>query len=205
MTSWTAHSASFNDVKELAASVIVLEANHSDIYLCICTYWFLTSTIGYGDINSGGNIKGKGQGSIVSVEEGVRAEIANKQLFTRVQWGDTLRILVEKQPERRPGDRQWTSDKKEVESCHMESIRTQWQQTGPCLEGQPLRQPGTWPNCLGRGIHITLPFSPRSVHNPPSPVPSSSSSDSSGPPSLESITEPESGYEASVFLSSDTE
>ena len=38
--------------------------------------------------------------------------------------GDTLRILVEKQPERRPGDRQWTSDKEEVESHHMESIRT---------------------------------------------------------------------------------
>ena len=35
---------------------------------------------------------------------------------------DTLGILVEKQPERRPGDRQQTLDKKEVESCHMESI-----------------------------------------------------------------------------------
>ena len=34
--------------------------------------------------------------------------------------GDTLRILVEK----RSGDRQWTSDKKEVEPCHMESIQT---------------------------------------------------------------------------------
>ena len=119
--------------------------------------------------------------------------------------GDTLGILVEKQPERRPGDKQWTSDKEEVEPCHMESIRTQWQQTGTHLEGHPLRQPGTWPKCLGGGIHITLSSSPRSVDNSPSPIPSSSSSDFSGPPSLESIMEPESGYEVSMSSSSDTE
>ena len=100
-----------------------------------------------------------------------------------------LNILIEK----RPGDRQQTTDKMKIENCHMESIWTQWQQLV------------TWPKCLGRGIHLTLPSSTRSVVKPPSPVPSSSSSDSSGPSSLESMTEPESGYEASISSSPDTE
>ena len=112
--------------------------------------------------------------------------------------GETLEIL----PERRPGDQQQTSDQSGIKNCHMESICTWWQQLEPHLEEPSQRQPMTWPRCLGRGIHLNLPTSPKSVAQP---IPSSSSSDSSGPPSLESITEPESGYEVSVSSASDTE
>ena len=82
--------------------------------------------------------------------------------------------------------------------CSLDSVRT-WSRTpGPCLQGvdPPLWQPVFWPKCLGRGFPPTSP--------PAEPVPSSNSdSDSSAPPSLESLTGPESGYEA--FSSSNTE
>ena len=119
---------------------------------------------------------------------------------------ETLEILVDK----RPGDRQGTQIQKEEtqhqkeETCHMESVQTKWQQGSTKLEQQPQRQLVSWPKCFGRGICLTLPPSPRSIDNPPSPLQSPFlSSDSSGPPSLESITGPELGYKAS--LSSDTE
>ena len=72
---------------------------------------------------------GQSQGSIVIVEKG------NYKLVTIYQdvVGGTLDILIEKQP----GDRHWTSDQKESETCHMESIQTRGQQIGPCLEEQP--------------------------------------------------------------------
>ena len=62
----------------------------------------------------------------------------------------------------------------------------------------PQRLPITWPRCLGR-------HAPFGNFQTPSPTPSSTSSDSLEPPSLESLTELQSGYEALVSsaLSSD--
>ena len=60
--------------------------------------------------------------------------------------------------------------------------------------------PITWPRCLGRGTPIDS-------FQPPLPAPSSISSNTLEPPSLEALTKPESGYEASVSsaLSSNTD
>ena len=73
-------------------------------------------------------------------------------------------------------------------------------QPSPRMEEALQRLPTTWPRCLGRGAPICSFL-------PPLPTPSSTSSNSSEPPSLESLTELESGYEASVSsdLSSDLE
>ena len=82
----------------------------------------------------------------------------------------------------------------------MESTRTQYCQTSPQTEEAPQILPITWPRCLGRGA-------PACNFQPPSPTPSSTSSDSSEPPSLKSLMEPESRHEVSVSsaLSSDTD
>ena len=112
---------------------------------------------------------------------------------------ETLKIMTERMPDRRPGDQQQTMDQPDSESSHMESIQTQYQQVGPCLDATPQRLPVTLPKYLGRGM------SPRIEAQLPSPAPSLTSSDSSRPPSLESLTEPESGYEASISSSLDTE
>ena len=106
--------------------------------------------------------------------------------------------------ERRPWDQQKTSDQTGIEDSHMESTQTHWQQMGPHLKVTPQRLPGIWPKCLGRGVCLNPPYSPRIEVQPPSPTLYTTSSDSSGPPSLESLMEPESGYEASVSLSPDT-
>ena len=53
-------------------------------------------------------------------------------------------------------------------------MQTRWQQASPHLEEQPQRLQVSWPKCLGRGIHLTLPPSPRSIDNPPSSAPSPS-------------------------------
>ena len=81
-----------------------------------------------------------------------------------------------------------------------ESIRTWYQQNGPRDKEAPQRWPITWPKCLGRGA-------PTCSFWPPSSTPSTTSSDSLGLPSLESLTDPELGYEALVSstLSSDTD
>ena len=72
---------------------------------------------------------------------------------------------------------------------------------GPHPQGiePPLRHPHTWPQCLGKK-------SDSSVVSPPTePAPSistpSSNTESSGLPSLESITGPEYGYETSPLSS----
>ena len=82
----------------------------------------------------------------------------------------------------------------------IKSTRTRYCQMSLRIEEAPQRLPTTWPQCLGRGA-------PTCSFQPPSPTPSSTSSNSLEPPSLESLTEPESGYEASVSsaLSSDTD
>ena len=80
------------------------------------------------------------------------------------------------------------------------STTTLYHQTSPQTEEAPQRLLTIWPRCLGRGA-------PTCSFQPPSPTPSSTSSDLSEPLSLESLTEAESGYEASVSsaLSSDTD
>ena len=75
----------------------------------------------------------------------------------------------------------------------------------PNAEELPQRLPDTWPNCMGRGVHINPPSPPRIEAQAPSPTLSTTSSDSSGPPPLESLMESESGYEASISSSPDTE
>ena len=100
--------------------------------------------------------------------------------------------------------------------CDLESVRTKWRHTSPHPQGgeSTLRQPISWPQCLGTGCGIPPsieppPPMPTDSSSPPMVPPllpvSSSDSDtgSSGPPSLVSITGPESGYEASI--SSNTE
>ena len=115
--------------------------------------------------------------------------------------GATLEIMTEM--DRQPGDRLGTLDypktfdNSDQDNRHTESIRIWYHQMGPNPEAIPQQLPETWPKCLGRGTPLKL------ESWPPSPAPSSTSSDSSRPPSLESLTEPESGYEASI--SSDTD
>ena len=79
------------------------------------------------------------------------------------------------------------------------STRTQYCQTSPQTE--PPR------GCLLHGLGVWAGVPQFVVSNLPSPTPSSTSSDLLEPPSLESLTELESGYEASVSsaLSSDTD
>ena len=81
-------------------------------------------------------------------------------------------------------------------------ITTRTQNAGPHPQGvdPSFRHPISWPKCLGRGLPAASPpFEPT-----PSSSLTSSNTDSSGPPSLESVTRPESRYEASP-LSSNTE
>ena len=133
-----------------------------------------------------------------------RRELECKLRINNYLWGcrrgETLQIMTEG----RPGDWQLTSDQPGIEDSHMESTQTWWWQMGPHVEETPQRLSGTWPKYLGRGVHINPPSLPRIEAQPPSPTLSTTSSNSSGPPSLESLTELESGYEASVFSSSDT-
>ena len=113
--------------------------------------------------------------------------------------GATLEIMTEM--DRWLGDRTGTVDYPNIcanpdqDNRHTESIRALYHQMGPHLEAIPQQLLETWLKCLGRGAPLKWDS------QPPLPTPSSTSSDSSGPPSSESITKPESGYEAS--LSSD--
>ena len=114
--------------------------------------------------------------------------------------GATLAIMT--QMDQCPG-RRLRVDKETL--CNLDhgdikSTRTQYCQMSPRTHKAPQRLPTTWPWCLGRGA-------PTCSFRPPLQTPSSTSSDLSELPSLESLTEPESGYEASVSsaLSSDTD
>ena len=114
--------------------------------------------------------------------------------------GATLVIMA--QMDQCPGRRLGVDKETYCDLDHgdIESTRTQYCQTDPRTEEAPQRWPPTWPQCLARGA-------PTCSFRPPLPTPSTPSSDSSGPPSLESLTNLESGYEASVSssLSSDTD
>ena len=114
--------------------------------------------------------------------------------------GAILEIMA--QMDRCPGHRQETGN---VTTCDYDngdtkSTRTQYCQMSPWPEETPQQLPTTWPKCLGRGAPICS-------FQPPLPTPSSTSSNSLGPPSLESLIGPESGYEASISsaLSLDTD
>ena len=129
-----------------------------------------------------------------------RRELAKKLGINRYlpgqSRGATLAIMVQMDqcPGRRPGIDQETRDQKTLcnyDHGDIESTRTQYCQPSPRMEEALQRLPTTWPWCLGRGAPICS-------FQPPLPTPSYTSSDSSEPPSLESLTEPESGYEASV-------
>ena len=133
-----------------------------------------------------------------------RKELEHKLRFNKYlpgcSRGETLQIMVE----RNPGDPQLTMDWPRMGDSSMESTQTWWRWMGPHAEETPQRLPETWPNCLG-GVCMNPPSPPRIEAQAPSPTLSTTSSNSSGLPSLESLTEPESGYEASVSSSPDTE
>ena len=127
---------------------------------------------------------------------------------------ETLQILMDMATRIRPGDRLTKALTQALEEgpCNMESTRTQWRQAGPNSQGgePPQGQPVLWPQCLGRGFCVPpsvepyLPMCIASSYYSPIPVPSSDSdTGSSRPPFLESITRPESSYEASISSSMD--
>ena len=100
--------------------------------------------------------------------------------------------------------------------CDLESVRTKWRHTSshPQVGESTSRPPISLPQCLGRGCGIPpliepplpMPTDSSSAPTVPPLLPVSSSDSATGslgPPSLESITRPESGYEVSI--SSDTE
>ena len=77
---------------------------------------------------------------------------------------------------------------------NLEPVRTWGRTLSPCPQGflcSPLWWPVSWPKCLGRGFPSTSPPNSSPILSP------TSESNSSGPPSLESITGPEFSYEAS--------
>ena len=138
-----------------------------------------------------------------------RRELAKKLGINRYLPGQSrgakLAIMVQMDqcPGRQPGTDQETRDQKRLcdyDHGDIESTRTLYCQPSPRMGEAPQRLPTTWPQCLARGALICS-------FQPPSPTVSSTSSDLSEPPSLESLAEQESGYEASVSsdLSSDLE
>ena len=114
--------------------------------------------------------------------------------------GATLAIMAEM--DQCPGRRLGVDKETHCNLDHrdVESTRTQYHQMSPRNKEAPQRLPTTWPQCLARGA-------PTCSFRPPSPTPSSTSSNLLEPPSLESLTKPESGYEALVSsaLSSNTD
>ena len=124
-----------------------------------------------------------------------RRELAKKlginRYLPRQSRGATLDIMVQmdQHPGRRPGvdqDKLCIQDHGDIKST-----RTQYHQMDSRIEEAPQRLPIIWPWCLGKGV-------PTCSFQPPSPSPSSTSSDFSEHPFLESFTEPESRYEAFV-------
>ena len=114
--------------------------------------------------------------------------------------GATLAIMaqVDQCPGKRPGvDKETLCN---LDHGDIKSTGTQYCQMSPRTDEAPQRLPTTWPQCLGMGA-------PTYNFRSPLPTPSSTSSNSLELPSLESLTELESGYEASVSsaLSSDTD
>ena len=107
------------------------------------------------------------------------------------RWWATLAIMakMDQCPGRRMGmDKETYCD---LDQRDTKSTRTQYHQTDLRTEAAPQRWPTTWPQCLGRGA-LTCSF------RLPLLTPSTTSSNSLGLPSLESLTDPESGYEALV-------
>ena len=141
---------------------------------------------------------GKGKGFIISFGgKKLERKFTDKTgIYQNVAGGYLAKLWAEM--DRWPGDRLGTVDYPKVcnnpgqDNRHTKSIRTQYHQLGPCPEALPKQLPETWPKCLERGVPL------KCESQPPSPALSSTSSDSSGPPSLESISEPESRYEASI-------
>ena len=146
---------------------------------------------------------GRVRGLLLVWRRELERKLSINRYFPRQSRGATLKIMA--QMDRCLGHRQET-DKVTTDTCDYdngdtESTRTQYHQMSPWPEATPQQLPTTWPKCLGRGASMHCSFLP------PLPTPSSTSSNSSGPPSLESLTELESGYEASISsaLCSDTD
>ena len=96
--------------------------------------------------------QGRARGLLLVWRRELEWKLQINQYLLEHSRGETLEIMTERMPDRRPGDQQQTSDQPDSESSHMESIWTLYQQVGPCLEATPQRLSGTWPKCLGRGV-----------------------------------------------------
>ena len=212
--------------KKCAVSVNMWKANHFGGYICICwnlnlgIIWKVDMTT---QTTTTMRCRGRARGLVAVWEEERRARnkwLLQNHLLPRCSRAETLEILKNMVTgyAQRPGGGNSKVGAPCLEGCpcDLESIRTKWKHTSPHPQGgeSTLRPPISWPQCLGRGhsippsIELSPPM-PTDSSSPPmvptlSPVSSSDlDTGSSGPPSLETITRPESSYEASI--SSDTE
>ena len=139
----------------------------------------------------------RGRGLLLVWRRELEWKLHINRYLPRQSRGAMLEIMA--QMDRHPGCRletinyPMTSDTFDQDNGDTESMRTQYCQMSPCPEALPQWLLNTWLKCLGRGAPLHCDS------QPPSPTPSSTSSNSSGPPSLESLAGLESGYEASVF------
>ena len=135
--------------------------------------------------------KGRGWGLLIAWRRELGKKLQIKRYLPGKSQGATLAIMaqMDQHPGRRPGvDKETYCD---LDQMNSKSTRTQCLQTGIRTEVTPQWWSNTWPQCLGRGA-------PTCRFRPPLPTPLTTSSDSSGLPSLESLTDPESGYETSA-------
>ena len=144
--------------------------------------------------------KGRGRGLLVVWRRELEKKLQINRYLPGRSRGATLAIManMDQCPGRRPG---WIGKLLVTLTIWIASpLGLEYQQTGPRGKEIPQRWPITWPRCLGRGT-------PTCSFRLLSPTPSTTFSDSLGPPSLESLTDPELGYEALVSstLSSDTD
>ena len=148
---------------------------------------------------------GRGRGLLLVWRRELERKLHINRYLPGQSRGATLEIMakMDRSPGHRPEAVNYptTSDTFDKDNGDTESIRTSYCQMSPCPEAIPQWLPNTWPKCLGRCVPLHC------NSQPPSATLSSTSSNSSGPPSLESLTEPESGYEAliSSTISSDTD
>ena len=144
----------------------------------------------------------RGRGLLLVWRRELERKLSINRHLPRQSRGVTLEIMV--QMDRCQGHRQetgnMTSDICDYENGDTESTKTWYHHVSSWPEQTPQRLPTTWPKCLGRGAPVCSLW-------PPSPTPYSTSSNSFVPPSLESLTELESGHESPVSsaLSLDTD
>ena len=120
-----------------------------------------------------------GEGTLVSMEKGIRKKITSKSVFTGTEQGGHIEIMAE--VDRHPGcrpetvDYPTTHDNFDKDNGDTKSIRTRYCQTSTHPEAIPQWLANTWPKSLGRGAPLHCDSQPLS------PTLSSTSSNLSGP------------------------